>query len=231
MGAVPAQALACGTWSPPDVLGVRGYSGQRPRRVRQPMLTTDKTALRRNIRNRRKEFVSKQHFPNFYTTIHARQQLDDVISGSCNVAGYLAVGSEADLVDVMTSSAAGGVKWCLPWLETREAPMLFRSWQPGQPTDLAPGGFQQPDSLSSVVNPDLILLPLLGFDRYGNRLGQGAGHYDRALALLPEARRIGIAWSVQEVDLLPADPWDVPLDAVVTEAEWIVPAHSRLESD
>ena len=55
------------------------------------------------------------------------------------------------------------------------------------------------------------------------RLGQGAGFYDRAFARLPAALRIGLAWSVQEVDILPADPWDAPLHAVVTEKEWIEP--------
>jgi 5-formyltetrahydrofolate cyclo-ligase len=55
------------------------------------------------------------------------------------------------------------------------------------------------------------------------RLGQGAGFYDRAFARLPAARRIGLAWSAQEADALPADPWDVPLHAVATEKEWIEP--------
>jgi 5-formyltetrahydrofolate cyclo-ligase len=231
MGAVPAQALACGIWSPPDVLGVRGYSGQRPRWVRQPMLTSDKTSLRVFLRNNRKDFVSKRLSPNFQTASISQRRLDDVIAKARVVAGYMAVGSEADLIDIMTSYASRGTKWCLPWLADRDAPMLFRSWSPGQPTELAPGGFRQPLSSSPVARPGLILLPLLGFDRSGNRLGQGAGHYDRALALMPAAHLVGIAWSVQEVDRLPADPWDVPLDAVVTEAEWIVPAHSRLERD
>ena len=69
--------------------------------------------------------------------------------------------------------------------------------------------------------PDVILLPLIGFDRALNRLGQGAGYYDRACAALPDARRIGLAWNVQEWPALPADPWDVPLDAVATQREWI----------
>jgi 5-formyltetrahydrofolate cyclo-ligase len=70
------------------------------------------------------------------------------------------------------------------------------------------------------VRPDIILTPLLGFDHLLHRLGQGAGHYDRAFAALPGARRIGVAWSVQHVDPLPTDPWDVPLHAVITEQGW-----------
>ena len=53
------------------------------------------------------------------------------------------------------------------------------------------------------------------------RLGQGAGHYDRALSLLDSAFIVGIAWSAQEAPLLPADPWDIPLNAVLTEKAWI----------
>ena len=68
-----------------------------------------------------------------------------------------------------------------------------------------------------------MLTPLVAFDRRGNRLGQGAGHYDRAFATLPSAWRVGVAWSVQECEELKADTWDIPLHAVVTEKEWIVP--------
>jgi 5-formyltetrahydrofolate cyclo-ligase len=73
------------------------------------------------------------------------------------------------------------------------------------------------------VAPDLILTPLVAFDRSLARLGQGAGHYDRAFARYPLARRIGVAFSVQEVERLPTDAWDVPLHAIVTEREWIAP--------
>ena len=82
-------------------------------------------------------------------------------------------------------------------------------------------GLLQPRSDAEEVSPDLILAPLVGFDRALRRIGQGAGFYDRAFARLPDARRIGLAWSVQEVDALPTDPWDVPLHAVATEREWI----------
>jgi 5-formyltetrahydrofolate cyclo-ligase len=54
------------------------------------------------------------------------------------------------------------------------------------------------------------------------RLGQGAGHYDRALSVLDNCTSIGVAWSVQQANILPTDPWDVPLDAVLTERSWII---------
>jgi 5-formyltetrahydrofolate cyclo-ligase len=69
--------------------------------------------------------------------------------------------------------------------------------------------------------PDLIITPLTGFDRMGSRIGYGAGHYDRAFQQYPGAHRIGLAWAIQEVELVPHDPWDVRLHAIVTEREFI----------
>lgn len=188
----------------------------------------DKINLRQDLRKIRQSFVKARQSPSLILHDETRASLDTLISRAQMAAGYLPVGSEVDLRDVMTSYAQNGTKWCFPWLSAREAPMLFRVWTPGDATETAPGGFEQPLSSSSIAEPDLILLPLLGFDRNGNRLGQGAGHYDRALEALPAALRIGIGWSVQEVDHVPADPWDVPLDAILTEAEWILPPSSRL---
>lgn len=155
--------------------------------------------------------------------------LESALNHATVVAAYLPVGSEADPHDVMAAVRRRGRRMSLPFLSAMDAPMAFRSWDVGDPTETAPGGFQQPLFSHELLEPDLIFLPLLGFDRYGNRIGQGAGHYDRALATRLDALRIGIAWSVQEVSAIPADPWDVPLDAIMTEAEWIVPVGSRLE--
>ena len=86
-----------------------------------------------------------------------------------------------------------------------------------------PFGLRQPAAHHPPLAPHVVLTPLVGFDRRGNRLGQGAGHYDRAFAAFPAARRIGIALDVQETDQLRPDPWDVPLHAIATNREWIVP--------
>ena len=193
------------------------------------MSVQTKAELRSELRKARQEFVKERFLktiPIAETVIHP---LNRALDGARVVASYLPVGSEADPSDVMTSAQSHGKPLVLPYLTTREAPLVFRFWEMGDPTETAPGGFQQPLSSQTILEPDLILLPMLGFDRLGNRIGQGAGHYDRALELRPSALRIGIAWSVQEVPAIPADPWDVPLDAIMTEAEWIVPTVSRLK--
>jgi 5-formyltetrahydrofolate cyclo-ligase len=137
------------------------------------------------------------------------------------VSGYVSDGEEVDSTPILFAAIDRGLTVALPHVAARDAPMRFLIWEPGDV--LLPGAFGllQPRSDAPEVSPDLILAPLVGFDRHLARLGQGAGFYDRIFARLPDARRIGLAWSVQEVDAVPVDPWDVPLHAVATERQWI----------
>jgi 5-formyltetrahydrofolate cyclo-ligase len=73
--------------------------------------------------------------------------------------------------------------------------------------------------LAPQAEPDIILVPMLGFDRYGTRLGYGGGYYDRTLAsLTKKPKLVGLAFAVQELPLIPRDTHDIPLDLVITEA-------------
>lgn len=90
--------------------------------------------------------------------------------------------------------------------------------------DLLEAGFNgiaEPTNNCPIVIPDIIIVPLIAFDRSMNRLGQGGGHYDRTFAKYPEALRIGLAWSVQETSEVPTEEHDVTLHAIVTESEII----------
>lgn len=138
------------------------------------------------------------------------------------IAGYVPIGSEADPAAILDHAAAQGRVTALPFVESRTVPIRFLRWTPGDSLVDGPFGLRQPERAAPEVEPDLILTPLVGFDRRLHRIGQGAAHYDRAFARWPDARRVGVAWSAQEVDFVPDDPWDVPLDAVLTEREWIV---------
>lgn len=144
------------------------------------------------------------------------------------VAGYVKTGSEVDPLPLLARIAGGGGTIALPALADRDDRITFRLWRPRDPLTLAPFGFLQPLDRAPTCVPRLILTPLLGFDRAMNRLGQGGGHYDRAFAANPEALRVGLAWSVQECPALPVEPWDIPLDAVWTEKEWITGPQSRI---
>jgi 5-formyltetrahydrofolate cyclo-ligase len=111
-----------------------------------------------------------------------------------------------------------GYPVALPWFEQRGAPMAFRAWNPFEHDALTRGpyGVGQPDDSAPELIPQVVFVPLLAFTAAGDRLGQGAGHYDRWLAAHPETCAMGLAWDCQKVDLLPTEPHDRPLAAVIT---------------
>jgi 5-formyltetrahydrofolate cyclo-ligase len=142
------------------------------------------------------------------------------IPAGASVAVYHAYRSELDPAPLAGLLAANGHALALPHIAPDGVTLRFLRWLPGDPLAQTPFGVLQPVAGPDVA-PSVVLTPLLGFDRAGGRLGQGAGHYDRAFAAMPGAIRIGYAWSVQEVDAVPHDPWDVRLHAIATEREWI----------
>ncbi|WP_219892710.1 5-formyltetrahydrofolate cyclo-ligase [Aquisediminimonas profunda] len=188
---------------------------------------TDKKRLRTDIRKRREEFVKSQlNGPG--VSLGLPDPLKSLFRSANVVAGYVKLGSEIDPSDLISAAVDMGRTIALPCLVGRATDLVFRKWHPGDPMEQADFGFLQPLPSAEACSPDLILTPLVGFDRALNRLGQGAGYYDRSFAALPDSLRIGIAWSIQECDGLVPDPWDMPLDAVLTEKEWITAPHSRI---
>lgn len=137
------------------------------------------------------------------------------------LATYAPLGDEADPAPLARAALAAGYTLALPHVVDRATPLRFLSWHPSHALAAGPFGLSQPDADAAEVAPDIILTPLVAFDAALNRIGQGAGHYDRAFAAHPHARRIGIAFSVQQVARIDPDPWDMPLDAIVTEAGWL----------
>ena len=137
------------------------------------------------------------------------------------LAGYVAKDTEADPGAILAQAHRHGCNIALPHVTSRTAPMQFLRWTPGEKLVPGPFGLQQPDENAEACTPDVALVPLVAFDGRLMRLGQGAGHYDRALSVLPGIIAIGLAWSIQKAPSLLTDPWDVPLDAVLTEQAWI----------
>jgi 5-formyltetrahydrofolate cyclo-ligase len=188
---------------------------------------TSKTQLRIYLRVTRQVFIKTLNIQKIFDQNACG--LNALFAAGMTIAGYQKTGSEVGADSVMAAANASHVKLALPFIGARGEAMRFKQWQLGETLIKSPFGFLQPDTNAPDAAPDVILVPLVGFDRDMNRLGQGAGHYDRIFTLFPNALRIGLAWSCQEVLALPADPWDIPLDAVLTEKEWIKPAHSRIE--
>lgn len=137
--------------------------------------------------------------------------------GAC-IAGFWPMGSEIDIRPLLEALAARGHLLALPVTPRRGNPLRFRAWRFGAPLEPGPFGTRHPPGDAPEVMPDLLLVPLLAFDRVGRRLGYGAGYYDRTLAGLPGAARIGIAFAAQEAAEVPAGPEDVPLPLIATEA-------------
>ncbi len=145
--------------------------------------------------------------------------------GGGPVAGYLAMRSEIDPLPALREAASGEVLGLPVMADGRGHPLRFRAWTPG--AALVPGGFgTRVPAEGPWVEPRVLVVPCVAFDRAGNRLGYGGGFYDRTLAHL-RARgpvtAIGFAWGAQEAARLPTEPTDAPLDLVVTEAEVIEP--------
>ena len=143
------------------------------------------------------------------------------------VGGYWAVGGELPLHAVQMRLAPGQA-WCLP-VVLDGGSLGFAPWRAGDPLRTNRFGIPEPDlETASLLDPadlSLVLVPLLGFDRAGHRLGMGGGYYDRSFAFrrgrAAPPLLVGVAYACQEVAALDAEPWDVDLDALATEREWL----------
>ena len=138
------------------------------------------------------------------------------------VAAYHPLKDEVSPYPILDALGAGQ-RAALPWFLERDSRMLFREAPAVEPS---PWGVLQPSGEAEALAPDTVLVPLVAADRHGSRIGHGKGHYDRALSHLREGKRvftIGLAWEHQILnETLDPDPWDVPLDAIATPAEWII---------
>jgi 5-formyltetrahydrofolate cyclo-ligase len=132
------------------------------------------------------------------------------------IAGFWPLDGEIAISPLLNGLAERGYKLCLPVTPKRGEPLNFRSWMPGDA--LEEGRFKTMHPKADIAAiPDYILTPLLAYDRFGHRLGYGAGYYDRTFAALQNAFRLGCAFSAQEVPNVPNGPNDISLNAIATE--------------
>jgi 5-formyltetrahydrofolate cyclo-ligase len=137
-----------------------------------------------------------------------------------HIAGYYPLGEELDSRPAMAALSHGGLDLLLPVTLAQGDCLLFRQWKAGAPLVPGPFGTFHPPPSAPLGEPSIILVPLLGFDLTGHRLGYGAGFYDRTLAAVRKVRpvlAVGLAFDAQEIPQVPAEPNDQRLDAVVTE--------------
>ncbi len=182
-----------------------------------------KSRLRKEIRQRRKAIDPA-----------ARRRFDQAINqtllelveetGCSSLSAFWPFDGEPDVRPALKTLSGRGLQVALPVIVDTAAglDLQFSLWNPAIALKKNFFGIGEPGAGEAVLLQDLdvVLLPLVAWDEGGNRLGMGAGYYDRALAAVADSSlplRVGIAYEVQKVDRLPADPWDVRLHRMITE--------------
>jgi 5-formyltetrahydrofolate cyclo-ligase len=184
-----------------------------------------KTSLRSELRNRRNS-LSAPVRATYDKAI--RQHLSRLVKirqpGS--IACYWPFNGEPDVTPLYKQLIADGCKLALPVVSgNNDRSMKFHAWDTH--TRLAKNKYGIPEPQASAVIPlanfDMLIVPLVGYDRHGSRLGMGSGYYDRHLEPLRDLStplRLGIAYSLQETDPIDSNSWDIPLHGVVNERGW-----------
>ncbi len=140
------------------------------------------------------------------------------------VSGFSPLKSEINPVPLMRAFADAGAGLALPVVAGKGKPLIMRAWSFGEPLVSGVWGIREPPPSAPEVFPDILIVPLLAFDRAGHRIGYGAGYYDMTITRLRGMKpvtAIGIAYAAQEVGEIPATPRDARLDFVLTERETI----------
>ena len=135
------------------------------------------------------------------------------------VAAYWRIRDELDCQPILVRLMDSNQTVVLPVVLGPDEPLDLRVWEQGASLYEAGFGTLAPSELAPKAEPDIVIMPLLGFDKMGTRLGYGGGYYDRTLAnMRKKPMLVGLAFAAQELDAIPREAHDVPLDAIVTEA-------------
>jgi 5-formyltetrahydrofolate cyclo-ligase len=195
-------------------------SGKQPdRRKQRQAIRSQRRALSPLERKSRSDALCTQLF---------RQP---VFRSARNIALYLPSDGEVDTASIIGRCWTEGKKVYLPVLVPfLDNSLWFARYKPDTRLVSNRFGIPEPQSVHRQrVKPlalDLVLTPLVGFDQQGNRLGMGGGYYDRSFAFLLRRQNwkkphlVGLAYEFQQLKMLPAQPWDVPLTAVATDTHW-----------
>ena len=152
----------------------------------------------------------------------SRGVADDLWQPGAVVSSYYQRGSEMDMTVLNQALIDAGYDLALPVVLGRGHPLAFRRYRPGDALIKGVLEVMEPAPTAPIVIPRVLLVPLLAFDRRGNRLGYGGGYYDRTVALFRREgviQAIGVAFAGQETAATPVGGTDAPLDWIVTEQE------------
>jgi 5-formyltetrahydrofolate cyclo-ligase len=183
---------------------------------------TSKAALRATAQSRRDALPADERKAAAETI--AAQKFPLAISPGSIITGFMPLKSEINPLPLMQKMSEAGARLALPAIAGLGKSLIMRAWEFGAPLDRGQWGIREPKPDAPEVEPDILLVPLLAFDRAGYRLGYGAGYYDMTihrLRALKPVTAVGIAFAAQEVPQIPTTPRDERLDLVLTEREVI----------
>jgi 5-formyltetrahydrofolate cyclo-ligase len=188
----------------------------------QPAIDDLKATLRREALARRDALPADVRAA-AAQTIAARPFAVAVPPGAI-VSGFMPMKSEINPLPLLRKLADAGAALALPAVAGKGKPLTMQAYAFGEPLASGAWGIREPGPDAPEVDPDILLVPLLAFDRRGHRIGYGAGYYDMTIAAL-RARKpvvaVGIAFAAQEIAQVPTTPRDARLDLVLTEHEVI----------
>jgi len=190
--------------------------------VNSPLIASAKSDLRKAALARRDALSADERMAAAETI--AARAFPVAVASSAVVSGFMPLNSEISPLPLMRKLSDVGVRLALPVVIGRGLPLSMRAYAFGDALVKGVWGIRVPPPEAPEVAPDVLLVPLLAFDRNGNRLGYGAGYYDMTIAALRAKKRVvavGIAFAAQEVDVVPTTPRDARLDLVLTEREII----------
>jgi 5-formyltetrahydrofolate cyclo-ligase len=187
----------------------------------------DRASLRKTLRERRAALPAAERIAAAQAVVAQLEQVPEFMTDR-RIGGYWAVDGELPLAALMGGLRAREQQYCLPVVGADRL-LRFAPWRPGGAIATNRFGIPEPvvaaADLLAPADLDVVLVPLLGFDRNGHRLGFGGGWYDRSFAFLAgradvgKPVLVGVAYALQEIDALDAQSWDVRLDYVATERE------------
>lgn len=178
-------------------------------------MSDTKATLRTQARARRAELA--RAIPDFAQRVADHSHALD-IPDSTHIGAYMALSGEADPHLLLKQLAAKGCTFAFPRVAAKGEPLVFHHWKAGREFVKGAYGIPEPAADWPVARPRTLLVPLLAFDKEGRRLGYGGGFYDRTIAALgTPLRLVGVAYAGQEVEALPHEAHDRPLDMLITE--------------
>jgi 5-formyltetrahydrofolate cyclo-ligase len=186
------------------------------------MVSNQKAELRADAQTRRDALPANDR-KTAAETIAARKFPLPITPGTI-ISGFMPLKSEINPLPLVQKLSQAGARLALPAIAGRGKPLIMRAWEFGAPLDRGQWGIREPKPDAPELEPDILLVPLLAFDRAGYRLGYGAGYYDMTinrLRALKPVTAVGIAFAVQEVPKIPTTPRDERVDLVLTEREVI----------